>query len=77
MRAAVAILLLSSLFLSPVFAGEKEEIALRIQIVQEHIARLNEALYFIPYERQVYENALKELQGKQAELNKPSVEKSK
>jgi hypothetical protein len=64
----IAVLLI--LLAVPVFAGEKEEITLQIQVVREHIARLNDVLYFIPFEKKVYEDALKDLQGKQAELSK-------
>ncbi len=54
-------------------AGGKEELALQIQVVQEHLVRLNEALYFIPFEKKAYEQALKELQEKQTQLNKSPV----
>lgn len=68
----VLFLLPAPVFIGPVFAGEKEEITLRIQAIQERIQRLNEALYYIPFEKRAYENALKELQRKQDELNNSS-----
>lgn len=48
---------------------EKEKIALQIQVLQERVNRLNASLYYIPFEKKAYEDALNELQGKQAELS--------
>lgn len=67
----VVVLVLLVVFATPIFAGEKEEITLQIQVVREHLTRLNDALYYIPFEKKVYEDTLRELQGKQAELLKP------